>query len=278
MWRGGTRGFLAAPPKGSKRIWSSIFYCSLYTSAIHCHIKLNVCYGVPWGSILGPILFSIYVNNLAEKTNSCSLIQCADDTQFLHADTVNNLEDLISKREETLYNMKQYFLLNGLMWNSKKTQCIFIGNRQQLSHIPPDTFINCDGEWAHLPEYAHEKSRCLYGQIHAFWRAYKWKSKKVVGLLMFIRRISDNFDKSTRKIVVQTLVLSIINYCICIWGSINVTLIHRIQKEQHFAAKVTIGGGRKCDHVTPIMKDLQWLRIKDKINILLKNVAWCTKL
>ena len=89
-------------------------------------------------------------------------------------------------------------------------------------------------------------------------------NKKAMGILMFIRRISDNFDKLTRKIVVETLVLSIINYCIGIWGTTNVTLIHRIQKVQNFAAKVAIGGARKYDHVTPVMKDLQWLRIKDK--------------
>ena len=70
--------------------------------------KLHVSYGVPQGSILGPILFSIYVNDLAEKINVCSLMQYADDTQFLHANTVNNLVDLISITEETLYNVKKY--------------------------------------------------------------------------------------------------------------------------------------------------------------------------
>ncbi len=102
----------------------------------------------------------MYVNDLVEKTNSSSLIQYADDTQFLHADTINNLEEVISKTEETLCNMKQYFLLNGLMLNSKKTQCIFIGNRQQLSLIPPDTFINCDGE--HIYPSTHVKNLGVY--------------------------------------------------------------------------------------------------------------------
>ena len=81
---------------------------------------------------------------------------------------------------------------------------------------------------------------------------------------MYINRISDNFDKSTRILILQCLVLSQINYCIVIWGSTNKTLRQNIQKLQNFAAKVAIGGLRKYDHVTPIIKDLQWLTITDK--------------
>ncbi len=79
-----------------------------------------------------------------------------------------------------------------------------------------------------------------------------------------MNRLSENIDKPTSKIIVQSLVLSFINYCICILGSTNKTLIQAVQKLQNFAAKVVTGGARKYDHVTPIIKELEWLTVKDK--------------
>ena len=65
--------------------------------------------------------------------------------------------------------------------------------------------------------------------------------------------------------IVQSLVLSIINYCILIWGTTNLTQLTNAQKLQNFAAKVVDGKARKYDHVTPILKELKWLNVKDKI-------------
>ena len=202
--------------------------------------KLNVDYGAPHGSVLGPILFSIYVNNLAGILNVCSLIQYADDTQFLQTDTVNNLEDLISKTEDALHNVKQYFPRNGLILNSKKTQCIFIGNRQPLLRIPPNTFIHCDGN--RIYPSTHVKNLGVYFDRYMLFDLHITElTKKIMGTLMYINRISDNFDKSTRILIVQSLVLSQIKYCIGIWGSTNKTLRQNIQKLQNFAAKVVMG-------------------------------------
>ncbi len=81
---------------------------------------------------------------------------------------------------------------------------------------------------------------------------------------MFVSRISEDFDKPTKKTVVESLLFSVINYCINIWGSGNKTNLHNVQKRQNFAAKIDIGGAKKYDHATPLRKVLQWLNIPDK--------------
>ncbi len=100
---------------------------------------------------------------------------------------------------------------------------------------------------------------------------------------MFINRMKENFSKHIRIVVLQTLVLSIINYGIKIWGSTGVTQLHRVQKEQNFAAKVALGSA-KFDHATPYLKELKWLKVKEKykyelalsmFNFINKNVpSW----
>ncbi len=72
------------------------------------------------------------------------------------------------------------------------------------------------------------------------------KKKKHIGMLIYIIRVSMNFDKATRKIVVQALVLSLINYCIRIWGTTNNSLIEKkVQELQNFATRVSICGMKK---------------------------------
>ncbi len=68
-------------------------------------------------------------------------------------------------------------------------------------------------------------------------------------MYMYIDRMSGSLDKQTRVIVVQTLVLSLIEYCITIWGATNVTVISIVQKLQNFATRVAVGGVKKYDHI-----------------------------
>lgn len=86
-----------------------------------------------------------------------------------------------------------------------------------------------------------------------------------MGSLLFLNRIKDKFDNTTRKIAIESLALSTINYCLPIYGTANNTLIKRIQKLQNFAAKTCIGGARRRDHATPFITQLKWLKIDKKV-------------
>ncbi len=93
---------------------------------------LKVHYGVPQESVLGPILFNIYVNDFSDEIKDCFLIQYADDTQYLQTGTADSLPQLIHNTEQTLTKIKHYFNKTGLLLNLwKHSASLYV---QELSY------------------------------------------------------------------------------------------------------------------------------------------------
>ena len=88
--------------------------------------------------------------------------------------------------------------------------------------------------------------------------------RKTMGTLIFINHLRNTIDKETRIMLIQSLALSIVNYCFKIWGDTSKTQIQRVQRLQNFAAKIAVGNARKYDHATPCLNQLNWLKIQEK--------------
>ncbi len=74
---------------------------------------------------------------------------------------------------------------------------------------------------------------------------------------MYISGISDKLDRQNRIIIIETLVLSLIAYCIKIWGTTYDKQMSNVQKLQNFAARMAFGGVRKYDNFSPVFRELQ---------------------
>lgn len=87
-----------------------------------------ICNGVPQGSILGPLLFNIFLNDLSYVIEKCTLSTYADDTQIFYAD------NQLSKIEETINNdvisADIWFARNGMKRNSSKYQAMVLGKHK----------------------------------------------------------------------------------------------------------------------------------------------------
>ena len=83
-----------------------------------------------------------------------------------------------------------------------------------------------------------------------------------IARLAQINRVKHCLDKNTLLTVIHALVFSKMYYCSNVWANTTNKNVRKLQAVQNFACRI-VSGAKKYDHVTPLLKSLSWLPVKD---------------
>ena len=103
---------------------------------------LCVKQGVPQGSILGPLLFSMYANDLPNQIEKCKIRMYADDVQIYISCTPTSADKCVNDLNNDLNKIYKWATANSLTINPVKSKCIVIGKNSNLPIVNPLIVLN----------------------------------------------------------------------------------------------------------------------------------------
>ena len=226
----------------------------------------NISYGVPQGSVLGPILFNIYVRNFIH------MIQEAGYTAHGYADDhqVGKIFSIEFQYNATRCSIPHCLELiacwmkaSFLKLNSSKSQVIIFAPKQLVGQLYIDEIKLRDG--CRIPVsnlvtnlgFKFDSELTFAPQINAICSS----SYKLLRNLASVRKFLSPDDLRT---LVQSIIVSRIDNCNSLLYGVLACNLNKLQKLQNACAKM-IYGKRKHDHVTPLLHELHWLPVRQRI-------------
>ena len=158
--------------------------------------------------------------------------------------------------ERNLSHLSKWFGKNGMKINAQKTQIIAFGTRQSLRQLPTVRVEFMGATVSGSPVVRN--LGVVFDQSMTFTAHTDDVVRRCTGILIGLSHSRHSLPHSTLTALVQGQVISLIRYCISVYGICNATDTARLQKVLNFAARV-ISGRRKFDHISDVLRDLQWL-------------------
>ena len=221
--------------------------------------KHDLAMGVPQGSILGPLLFTLYINDLPGIVKCSKTMLYADDTTvFVSSRFPANIQVNLNK---DLRLMEKWFDSNKLKINASKTEYMLVSNRntrRRFEHIK----IQVNKQL--IPE---KDAITILGVTIGNDLSWDMHTAKLIGNLKHRFR---SFSRScklltidSRKLLYNAAIASRLNYCDVIWDKCKQSSINKLQTIQNRCARKIMDSPPGASAL-PVIRDLGWLMLAEK--------------
>ena len=222
----------------------------------------NVLAGVPQGSVLGPLLFLIYINDLPlSLSHSIADIFADDTTLTTHS---KSLDHVIFSLTRDLLHADQWCKLNQMSINSKKSKVLFITSKRNKHQIV-ESNINIPFQGNSIEATSSAKLLGITINDSLSWTDHiNNVIKKCNSYLYLLSRIKNFLSIETRKRFYNAYILPHFDFCCIIWGNCTSSLEDKLIKFQKRAARVILDS----DYSTPstaLFSKLKWMTFHERV-------------